>query len=423
MALKEPSLCVMNFLNEVKLNYPTAISFSAGRPADQFFDLPGRLNKLDLYVAHESKRLSQTEAQLLAQLGQYGRTNGILGSHLASMLALDEDIKVNEQDIIVTTGCQEAMALLLIGLFDPKTDVLLSADPTYIGITGLADLLGIEVQGIDCNDQGLDLDMLERSIIEIGERGKIPRAVYVIPDFNNPLGSDMPVESRRALLAIAAAHDLWVFEDNPYGMFRFDGEPAPTLMSMDTEECVIYLGTFSKTLFPSLRVGFLVSNAHISDQEGGQVRLTEALSKVKSLTTVNTSAITQAMIAGVLIDSEYSLRKSISPLVDHYRKNRDTMLSELEAAFPKDDPLAEQVTWNRPHGGFFMTINLPFPFDDQTLADCAAEGVIVVPMAYFAKRPGRERQIRLSFSSVTCEEIKEGIAKLAAFIRKRCLHK
>ena len=416
-ALRDPSLSVMNFLNEVKINFPDAISFSAGRPAEAFFDLRARIAKFERFLAHECETRGMEEETLLGLLGQYGRTNGIIGPHLAAQLRNDENIEATADDIVVTTGCQEAMALVLIGLFDPAEDVLLCADPTYIGITGLAALLGIEIEPVHCDDAGLDLADLDRAVADIKARGKVAKAVYVIPDFNNPLGSDMKVEARRALLQSASRHDLWVFEDNPYGMFTYDSEPAPTLKSLDTEERVIYLGTFSKTLFPSLRVGYLVTGATIQNN-GKEEKLTEAFSKIKSLTTVNTSGLVQAMIGGILIDSGHSLKQLVEPLVNYYRANRDTMLSALEKAFPGNEN--HGVTWNRPGGGFFMTVNLPFEFDDQALEQCAGDhGVIVVPMSYFAMRKGREHQIRLSFCSNTLEEIERGVGQLAQFIRKR----
>ncbi|CAM2064170.1 PLP-dependent aminotransferase family protein [Sulfidibacter corallicola] len=419
-ALGEPQLSVMNFLNEVKIHYPQAISFSAGRPAEDFFHVREVTAKMDRFLEEECRRTGLDEAAILGSIGQYGRTNGIIGPHLARHLAIDEHIRVDPEDIVVTSGCQEAMALVLIGLLRRRDDVLLTADPTYIGMTGLARLLGIEVVPVACGAHGIDLHDLARQVAKVRAAGKNPRAVYAIPDFNNPLGCDMPHDRREALLALADKLDFLIVEDNPYGMFGYDDVARATLKSLDRHGRVIYLGTFSKTLFPSLRLGFLVTDIRVRDEHGASRRLTEMLSPIKSLTTVNTSALLQAMVGGVLIDADYSLRRHVAPVRDHYRTNRDAMLDALEGAFPAGDPLRASVTWNRPNGGFFLTMTLPFPFDDACLEACAAQaGVIVVPMSYFALTPGRANQIRLSFCANTPSEIDRGVARLAEFIRRR----
>jgi (S)-3,5-dihydroxyphenylglycine transaminase len=409
-ALSEPILSVMNFLNEVKINYPDAISFSAGRPAEEFFFVRERIAGLDRFL--DGRQGGE------GLFGQYGRTNGLICDQLAAHLERDENIHAKPDDIVVTTGCQEAMALVLIALLRGQRDVLLTADPTYIGITGLARLLGIALAPVSCGENGIDLEQLDSEVRRLRAAGKQPRAVYVIPDFNNPLGYHMPLEQRERLLALADELDIWILEDNPYGMFNYDGDRLPTLKALDRNGRVIYLGTFSKTLFPSLRVGFLVSGEDAALSEGGRERLSEAFSKIKSLTTVNTSAISQGIVGGVLEASGGTLRDLVRPAVEHYRVNRDTMLQALESAFAGVDRAA--VSWNRPAGGFFLTLFLPFAFDDATLRACADEaGVIVVPMSYFSLCEGREYQVRLSFCSNTPEEIEIGIARLAAFIKSR----
>jgi len=419
-ALQLPALSVMNFLNEVKINYPNAISFSAGRPAEDFFDVKGRIAAIDTFMDHVAKTKAMPKEALWGSFGQYGKTNGLICDLLADHLNLDEGMRIRSDDVVVTTGCQEAMLLILVGLFSDPGDVLLTADPTYIGITGMAKLLDIDVAPVPCGEDGLDLEALETTIRQCRENGHHPKAVYVIPDFNNPIGCDMPRSQREALLGLASQYDFWILEDNPYGMFVYDGEPQPTLKSLDREGRVIYLGTFSKTLFPSLRVGYLVTDAIIEDEQGVQTPLSESLSKIKSLTTVNTCAISQAIVGGVLLNQQGRLKAHSKALIDHYRLRRDAMLHALEQAFPEDDPLRSKLHWNRPRGGFFMTITLPFDFDEEALSSCARDfGVIVVPMAYFSLTPGRQHQIRLSFCSNTLQEIETGVDQLAQFIRRQ----
>jgi (S)-3,5-dihydroxyphenylglycine transaminase len=242
--------------------------------------------------------------------------------------------------------------------------------------------------------------------------GRVPRAVYDIPDFNNPMGTRMPLARRRALLDLAHAEGVLLFEDNPYGMFGYDGEPLPTLKSLDEHGVVIYLGSFSKTLYPGLRIGYLVLGQEVRGEDGRLSPLAVELSKVKSLTTVTTPPLLQAIVG--------SLQHLMAGKLPFYRENRDCMLARLEASFGADPALAG-VRWNRPQGGFFLTLSLPFEFTEARLTACAADyGVIVCPMSFFSilgAAGGRNHEIRLSFSYVTPAEIAEGIARLARFIR------
>lgn len=412
---RDPWLDVMNFLNEVVLDFPDAISFAPGRPAEELFEVRESLGAIERWVEHAVETGSWPSAEAVYRsFGQYGRTNGIICDLIARQLELDEKIRVPASAVMVTTGCQEAMAVLLAGLFDAREDVLLASDPTYIGITGLAAILGIEVIGVPAGPDGLELAAVEEALVEAERRGKRARALYDVPDFNNPLGTSLPVERRRELLELAREREILIFEDNPYGMFAYDGEPPPTLKSLDEAGVVIYLGSFAKTLFPGLRLGFLVADQRVA---GGGALLAEELSKVKSLTTVNTSPLLQAAAGGLLLENGGSLAAIVRPKVDFYRRNRDAMLEALEGEF---GDLGGEVRWNRPAGGFFLTVEVPFDFDEACLRTCAGEyGVIVCPMSYFTLGGGRDRQIRLSFSYVTPEEIHEGVAHLARFVRGR----
>lgn len=407
--LDAPLLNVMNFLNEVTLWYPHAISFAPGRPAEQFFDVAPSLESLARYADYVATQTNQPADTVWNQLGQYQRTNGIVNALIGQFLATDEHIHVPPEAIMITDGCQEAMNVVLAGLFEPGRDVLLVSDPTYIGITGIAAILGVEVCPVANRETGLDLADLTARIAGLRASGKNPKGLYVIPDFNNPLGSSMALDDRRRLLDLARDEQLLLIEDNAYGMFAYDGPPAPTLKSLDRDGQVIYLGTFSKILYPGLRLGFLVA-----DQPCGDAPLAVALSKVKSMTTVSTSALLQGIVAGALLANDGSLRDVIAGKRAFYRTNRDAMLACLERAFAPDP----RVSWNRPGGGFFLTVTLPFAFGEPELRACAADyGVICCPMAYFSLLPGRDQQVRLSFSYVTPEQIERGIGQLAQFVR------
>jgi (S)-3,5-dihydroxyphenylglycine transaminase len=413
---EDPLLEVMNFLNEVVLRYPSAVSFAPGRPSERHFDVAGSVERIALYVAHRAAAAGIPQRAVYDDLGQYNRTNGIVGDLIAAQIAADLGVRASAESIIVTAGCQEGMAILLAGLFDPAVDVLLASDPTYIGITGLARVLGITVTAVPGTEQGMTPAAAAAAMDAVTQRGLRPRALYDIPDFNNPLGTRMPLAWRRELIDLARQRGVLLFEDDPYGMFDYDGARLPPLKALDPGGQVIYLGSFSKTLFPGLRMGYLVLGQDAKLPSGGASTLAAELSKVKSLLTINTSPLVQALVGGILIENGGSLRGLVERKLPFYRANRDRMLhclGERLGGLPG-------VEWNRPQGGFFLTVGLPFAFDDACLESCARDyGVICCPMSYFALTPGRERQVRLSFSYVTPEQIEEGVARFARFVRQR----
>lgn len=413
---REPLLEVMHFLNEVVSRYPEAVSFAPGRPTERHFDVEGTLGLAPRYVEHRAAATGWSPRDVWNDLGQYNKTGGIINDLIARQLELDEGIRVRPASIVVTHGCQEAMAILLLGLFEPGRDVLLVSDPTYIGITGLAAILGIEMVPVATGEQGLEPAEVAAAIDAVRTRGKRPRALYDIPDFNNPLGTRMPLPARRVLLDLLREREVLLFEDNPYGMFSYDGDPLPTLKALDEHGVVVYLGSFAKTLYPGLRAGYLVADQEAVTESGERTPLAAELSKVKSLTTVTTSPVIQAVVGALLLEGDGSLRGLMRHRIPFYRANRDRMLACLEEHLGD----APGVCWNRPEGGFFLTVRLPFEFGDDCLQACARDhGVIVCPMSFFALSPGRERQVRLSFSYVTEEQIEEGIGRFARFVRDR----
>lgn len=415
-AFSDPLLDVMNFLNEVLLRHPDAISFAPGRPTERHFDVEGTLGRAALWVEERASASGEPPRAVWDGLGQYNRTNGIIHELIAGQLAVDEGIDAAPESIIVTTGCQEAMTILLMGLIDPAADALLISDPTYIGIPGLARILEITLIPVPTGERGLEPASVAAGIEQARRLGLRPRALYDVPDFNNPLGTRMPVPVRHALLDLAREHGMLIWEDNPYGMFSYDGPPLPTLKALDRHAVVIYMGSFSKTLFPGLRLGYLVADQQVVLPSGKRVPLAAELSKVKSLTTVNTSTVVQAMAGGVLLAAGGSLRPLMEEKLPSYRASRDHMLAALESSLGG----IPGVRWNRPEGGFFLTLDLPFEFTDEDLLVAARDyGVVVCPMTFFALTPGREHQVRLAFSYVTGEQIAQGIARFARFVRDR----
>lgn len=417
-SLTDPILDVMNFLNEVALRFPDAISFAPGRPHEKFYDAQQITSYLDAYIRHLGQERGLTEAQIRTNLFQYGRTNGHIHGLIARMLEKDEGIKAAPESIVVTVGCQEGMFISLRALFSEPTDVLLVGMPCYIGITGAAKLLGIEVAPVAEREDGLDLRELELKLEALRAEGKRPRALYLVTDFSNPSGRSLSLPARRRLLDIAARAEMLIIEDNPYGFFFREGPRKPTLKSLDDKGQVIYLGSFSKSAFPGLRVGYAVADQRVLGLSGEQHLLAEEFSKIKSMLTVNTSSICQAIIGGMLVMNDCSLLSANEEAIGFYRENMDAALQALERHFPRSEDWACGVTWNVPDGGFFLVMKLPIEADEALLERSAQHyQVIWTPMRYFYLGAGGEYELRLSCSYLTPEQIREGVSRLAAQIK------
>ncbi|SHM35102.1 aminotransferase-like domain-containing protein [Actinacidiphila paucisporea] len=415
----DPESASMNFLNEVAARFPDAISLAAGRPYDGFHSTDELPRYLATYLAHLAA-LGLTHEQRERQLLQYGRTNGYLGALIARMLVVDEDISVPERAVMVTSGCQEAMVIALRGLCARPQDVVLAVEPCYVGLTGAARLLGVEVVPVPESADGLDPETVPAVVAAVRAAGRRPRALYVVPSFANPSGASMPVAARRRLLEVAAETGLLILEDDPYGLFGLDDEPRPTLKALDTGGHVVYLGSFAKSCFPGARVGFLVADQTVVAADGGRTLLAEELSSVKSLLTVNTSPVAQAVIGGFLVEAGCSLRAAGKEKTAFYRGNLRTLLAALQRHFG-DDP---RVRWNAPAGGFFAVVDVPLTADEAMLETSGRDyGVLWTPMSFFYApgSGGGRRSIRLSCSALPPDRVEEGVRRLAELVRDRAV--
>jgi (S)-3,5-dihydroxyphenylglycine transaminase len=411
VSVSDPVSASMNFLNEVAGRFPDAISLAAGRPFDEFHSVADIDKHIQTYLTHLRERgLSAAQSRQL--LTQYGRTNGHVGGLIARMLDVDEDIRVPDEAVMVTTGCQEAMVIALRGLCAGPGDVVLAAEPCYVGFTGAARILGIDVVPVPESPDGLRPSTVASVAAAVRAGGRTPKALYLVPNFANPSGVSLPVETRRALLDVAASADLLILEDDPYGLFGLDDEPRPTLKSLDTDGRVIYLGSFAKSYFPGARVGFLVADQPVVDAAGRRTLLAEELSTVKSMLTVNTSALSQAVVGGMLLDSGFSLRGANQAKIRFYRQNLQTLLAALERHFD-----GTPVRWNSPSGGFFVVVDVPVDASESLLEVSAREhGVLWTPMRFFYLGGGGSHQIRLSCSALEPAQIEEGVRRFARLI-------
>ncbi|QNE79700.1 aminotransferase class I/II-fold pyridoxal phosphate-dependent enzyme (plasmid) [Streptomyces finlayi] len=403
----------MNFLNEVAGRFPDAISLAAGRPWDGFHDPADLPRYLSIFQDHLTAS-GMPPNQVRTLLMQYGRTNGVLGELIARLLANDEGILVPQDAIAVTSGCQEAMVIALRGLCARPSDVVLAAEPCYVGLTGAARLLGIDVVPVPEGPGGLDPETVAATARAVRAEGRNPKALYVVPNFSNPSGVSLPVAARRALLDVAETEDLIVLEDDPYGLFGLDDRPRVSLKALDRRARVIYLGSFAKSCFPGARVGFLVADQPVVDHDGRRTLLAGELSAVKSMLTVNTSPVGQAVIGGLLVESGCSLRAANREKTAFYRRNLRTLLAALDTCFRAGR--GQGIRWSVPSGGFFVVLEVPVQADEKLLELSAEQyGVLWTPMRFFYA-DGGTHAMRLSCSAIEPGRIDEGVGRIARLL-------
>jgi (S)-3,5-dihydroxyphenylglycine transaminase len=414
-SVSDPVLDTMNFLNEITFRYPEAISFAPGRPYDGFFDTEQIFTYLRTYLDHLAAE-GNSPAQIRGTVFQYGPTAGLIRELIACSLRDDENIDVPAESIVVTVGCQEAMLLVLRALIAGPRDVFLVSSPCYVGITGAARLLDIDVTEVEEREDGFRCADLDATIRAELDRGRRPRAFYVVPDHSNPAGTTMPMETRLQLLELAARHDFLIVEDSPYRMVS-PAPHLPTLKSLDRQRRVVHLGSFAKTAFPGARVGFAVADQPVTDAAGHTGLLADELAKIKSMVTVNTPPVSQAVIAGMLLACQGRISELNMEAAAYYANAMKATLRRLDQCFPAKRRAALGVRWNEPDGGFFLTMRVPFVAGNSALTRSAEDfGVIWTPMSYFYPHGGGDRTIRLSVSYLTEEEITEGITRLGNFI-------
>ncbi len=414
---------VIGFLNDTHFKYPEAISFVAGQPDEQFFDVEQHISKFNTYVNYRSNVTGQSRLNTVNHIGQYNKTNGIINDILVKYLRNDENIDVKAGDIIVTAGAQEAFSTIVSTICNRDEDLILMEDPSYIGLSSFAKVFGYQIEGVHLDENGIDLEQLEFKLVKARQAKKTVKLVYVIPDYQNPTGACMPIESRLKLLEMADKYNFLIVEDSVYNSFSYLQNKNPTLKSLDKHNRVIFVGSFSKSLFPGLRIGLMVANQTFENERGEIVPLVNEMSKVKAQLSNHTSTVSQAIIGGILIDNDYSLQKYNEPKHRSYKKKNEATLAALEEKIGKyRNTWSGGIRWTKPRGGFFIKITVPFEVDHDAVAEGAEKfGILFIPMRFFYLKEGGEREIRLTFSNLSLEKISEGIGKLADYLRYKAL--
>ena len=386
---------------------PDVISLAGGLPDTSTF-------APELYA----KLMSQVAAESTARALQYGPTEGMAAAVdcIVEVMA-EESTVVDPASVIVTTGGQQVIDLVCKALIDPG-DVIVAEAPTYPGAVPTFGAYQADVVQIEMDSDGMPIDELESVLDRLAGEGRRPKFIYTIPNFQNPGGVTMSLPRRRRLVEVARERELLVLEDNPYGLLRYEGEPLPTLYSLDaslsagngsppardgvSSDLVIYLGTFSKILSPGLRLGWAVAPHAVL----------EKLNLGKQGADLCSSPMTQLFVSAYFAErgsESHPPRPAwieyVERLRDLYRRRRDVMLESLEEHF------GGRASWTRPQGGLFVWATLDGV--DTTDLMARSHGVAFVPgrAAYMDGHSG-SNSMRLNFAGVPDEDIREGIQRI-----------
>jgi len=403
---------VMGFLNEIGGKFPKAISFASGRPDNRFFKLKESLTLLLELLENDTS----STGDMATLVGQYNRAQGIIQESLKKYYKTDYNWEVNEKDILITVGAQEAMALAIQVICENGKYAVAFEDPSYIGFSKYANLTGVEGVNIPMDATNtLDLNHLEEQLKIQFEKGKPIKLVNIIPDFQNPTGALMPLEKRKKILELAEEFDFYLFEDNAYGIFQYEGERLPFVKQLDTSNRVIYVESFSKSLFPSIRMASVICPTEMTDENG--VSYLKRMVEFKGYVTVNTSTLNQMILSEILKSSNYSLREYNKLKVQDLRSKRDALIGALQE---NASSLDYALSWSTPHGGFFLIVKTPFEITQEDVLTAASEfNVIFSPLHFFATNPIDIKSIRLAFSELSPEKLVQGVNNLITFLNHK----
>ena len=349
--------------------------------------------------------LAEDVAGLVTQEGmtalQYGSAQGtaLLREQICDVMAL-EGICAHPEDVTVTVGSQMALDMVTRIFCDPG-DVVLAEAPSYVGALGTFAAYQAQVVHVPMDDAGLVPQELRTALSALRAEGRTPKFLYTIPNFHNPAGVTLTVDRRGEVLEICAEHGVLVIEDNPYGLLGFNGQTYPALRASEPDH-VVYLGSFSKTLAPGLRVGWALAPHAVR----------EKLVLAAESATLCPPVLTQTVVSRYLTGHDW--KGQVKTYREAYRDRCDAMLTALHQHLPPG------CSWTKPDGGFYVWLTVPEGVDTKAMLPRAVtQRVAYVPgTAFYADSENHvaSRKIRLSFCYPTPERIGEGVRRLAAVL-------
>lgn len=367
---------------------PEVISFAGGLPAPELFPTKELAHATNEVLLHSG-----------AQALQYSLPQGVpyFREQIAARTNKKFHTKLSAPDILITSGSQQALDFSARLFLDPG-DVFLCESPTYMAALSAFEVYGPQPIGVPTDEAGMIPDELEK-LLKTTAKVKF---IYVIPDFQNPTGRTWSLERRQNLLKLANRYEVTILEDNPYGELRFEGEFLPSLKSMDTENRVISMGTFSKIFCPGMRVGWIAACPE----------LVEKYAAIKQGSDLHTSVLSQMQISKYL--DLYDIEEHIKKIIALYLKRRDVMLKAMA------DELPDDVSFTRPAGGLFTWVTLPETMkSSDLLMRCLENNVAFVPGHIFYPDQKPQNHFRLNYSNMPEDRIQEGIHRLATIIKQK----
>ena len=329
---------------------------------------------------------------------QYGSGQGLpaLREQICDVMRL-EGIDASPDDVVVTVGSQQALDLVTRIFIDPG-DVIVAEAPSYVGALSTFASYQADVVHVAMDEAGLVPAALEATLAELGRQGRPAKFLYTVPNFHNPAGVSLSAPRRETVLDLAARYGVLVLEDNPYGLLGFDGDPVPAMRAR-APDGVIYLGSFSKTFAPGLRVGWVVAPHSVR----------EKLVLAAEASVLCPPNFTQLVVSDYLATQPW--QDQVKVYREVYRERRDTILDALAQHFPTG------TTWTRPAGGFYTWVTLSGEIDaTELLPRAVAHRVAYVPGSAFFSDGGGRGQLRLSYCYPEPDRIREGVRRLAGAI-------
>ncbi|GAA4425581.1 PLP-dependent aminotransferase family protein [Georgenia halophila] len=368
-------------------NRPEVVSLAGGMP--NIDGLP-----LDFLAEMTAKLLRDRGPKVLQYGGGQGEEE--LREQIVDVMRYDH-VHAHPDDVIVTTGSQQALDLVTEIFVDPG-DVVVAEAPSYVGALGVFRAYQADVVHVAMDDDGLVPEELDRTLTELKRAGRTVKFLYTVPNYHNPAGVTLSLERRPQIVEICRRHHVLVLEDNPYGLLGFDADPMPSLKSLD-DDGVVYLGSFSKTFAPGYRVGWALAPHAVR----------EKLVLASEAAILSPTMMGQLSVSTYL--SSYDWYGQVKSYRAMYRERRDAMMAALGEFLP-------EASWTVPEGGFYTWVKLPEGLDAQAMLPRAVTNLVayVSGTAFYADGQGHDH-MRLSFCYPTPERIREGVRRLADVVR------
>ncbi len=364
---------------------PDIISFAGGLPNP---------------ITFPYEEIKEIAAEVIDKHGklafQYGTTEGHLPlrQEISKWMNSKYDTNFDESNILIISGSQQGL-LIVAHLFLNSNDTIITGNPTYLGGIGAFNAFRANMETVPLDNDGMRIDALEEILIRLDRKKVKVKFIYVIPTFQNPTGVTLSEDRRKRLIDLAESYDTLVVSDNPYSELRYKGEPLTPLIKYDDGTHVIYLGTFSKTLVPGLRIAWMAGSSEF---------LKKAI-MCKQSVDLCTNPFNQYIVAEYM--SRGLLDPHIKKICEIYKEKMDIMLTAMDEFFPKE------VEWTLPEGGLFTWATCPEHINTRELFEQAViEKVAYVIGSAFFPNGGGENTMRINFSHPTNEKIREGVHRL-----------